>query len=137
MEFECSVSQVVIDEAAVGDPAEVQKRLAIIGGLPALEVTVLDYVGNATVPEIVSPTPIQGRELLPRPVMNRVFDDNGVLLDGEVIDQLFSEEAAPQYQEAPASGDGLGLAAAFIGAGLLSSERRNRVAPRFDRESRR
>jgi hypothetical protein len=38
-EFECSVSQVVIDEASVGDPAEVQKRLAVIGGLPALEVT--------------------------------------------------------------------------------------------------
>jgi hypothetical protein len=39
-EFECSVSQVVIDEASVGDPAEVQKRLAIIGGLPSLEITV-------------------------------------------------------------------------------------------------
>ena len=38
-EFDCSVSQVVIDEASVGDPAEVQKRLAIIGGLPALDVT--------------------------------------------------------------------------------------------------
>src|SRR5262249_41292335 len=38
-EFECSVSQVVIDEASVGDPAEVQKRLAIVGGLPALDVT--------------------------------------------------------------------------------------------------
>src|SRR5580693_6597125 len=38
-EFECSVSQVVIDEASVGDPAEVQKRLAIIGGMPALDVT--------------------------------------------------------------------------------------------------
>src|SRR5216683_6996357 len=38
-EFECSVSQVVIDEASVGDPTEVQKRLAIIGGLPALEIT--------------------------------------------------------------------------------------------------
>jgi hypothetical protein len=38
-EFECSVSQVVIDEASAGDPAEVQKRLAIIGGLPALEIT--------------------------------------------------------------------------------------------------
>src|SRR5207247_8512063 len=38
-EFECSVSQVVIDEASVGDPAEVQKRLAIIGGLPGLDVT--------------------------------------------------------------------------------------------------
>ena len=30
-QFECSVSQVVIDEASVGDPAEVQKRLTIIG----------------------------------------------------------------------------------------------------------
>jgi hypothetical protein len=38
-EFECLVSQVVIDEASVGDPQEVQKRLAIIGGLRALEVT--------------------------------------------------------------------------------------------------
>jgi hypothetical protein len=38
-EFECSVSQVVIDEASVGDPAEAQKRLAIISGLPALDVT--------------------------------------------------------------------------------------------------
>ncbi len=37
--FECSVSQVVIDEASVGDPTEVQKRLAIIGGLPALAMT--------------------------------------------------------------------------------------------------
>jgi hypothetical protein len=37
--FQCSVSQVVIDEASVGDPAEVQKRLAIISGLPVLEVT--------------------------------------------------------------------------------------------------
>ena len=37
--FECSVSQVVIDEASVGDPAVVQKRLAIISGLPILEVT--------------------------------------------------------------------------------------------------
>src|SRR5207253_7000397 len=37
--FECSVSQVVIDEASVGDPAEVQKRLAIIGRLPALDIT--------------------------------------------------------------------------------------------------
>ena len=38
-DFECSVSQVVIDEASVGDPAEVQKRLAIISSLPALDVT--------------------------------------------------------------------------------------------------
>jgi hypothetical protein len=34
--FECFVSQVVIDEASAGDATEVQKRLAIIGGLPAL-----------------------------------------------------------------------------------------------------
>ena len=38
-DFECSVSQVVIDEASVGDPTEVQKRLAIIGGLPSLAIT--------------------------------------------------------------------------------------------------
>lgn len=38
-EFECSISQIVIDEASAGDPAEVQKRLAIISGLPALEIT--------------------------------------------------------------------------------------------------
>jgi hypothetical protein len=38
-EFECSVSQVVIDEASAGDQAEVQKRLAIIAGLLTLEVT--------------------------------------------------------------------------------------------------
>jgi predicted nucleic acid-binding protein len=38
-EFECSVSQVVIDEASLGDPQEVQKRLAVIDNLPALEVT--------------------------------------------------------------------------------------------------
>ena len=37
--FDCSVSQVVIDEASLGDPAEVQKRLAIIAGLPTFEVT--------------------------------------------------------------------------------------------------
>ena len=38
-QFECSVSQVVIDEASAGDPSEVQKRLAIISALPALEIT--------------------------------------------------------------------------------------------------
>ena len=32
-EFECSVSQVVIEEASLGDPTEVQKRLAIISTL--------------------------------------------------------------------------------------------------------
>ncbi|MEX0717644.1 MAG: type II toxin-antitoxin system VapC family toxin [Planctomycetaceae bacterium] len=37
--FECSVSQVVIDEASVGDPGEVQKRLAITGSFAALEIT--------------------------------------------------------------------------------------------------
>jgi hypothetical protein len=39
VEFECCISQVVIDEASAGDPTEVQKRLAIIGLLPALDVT--------------------------------------------------------------------------------------------------
>ena len=38
-EFECSVSQVVIDEASVGDPAEIQKRLALIGALRTLAVS--------------------------------------------------------------------------------------------------
>lgn len=38
-EFANCVSQVVIDEVSVGDPAEVQKRLAIIGGLAVLEIT--------------------------------------------------------------------------------------------------
>jgi hypothetical protein len=37
--FECCVSQVVIDEASVGDPTEVQKRLVIVSGLSALEIT--------------------------------------------------------------------------------------------------
>lgn len=38
-EFECSVSQVVIDEASVGDPTEVQKRLGIINDLAVLAIT--------------------------------------------------------------------------------------------------
>ncbi len=38
-QFACSVSQVVIDEASTGDSGEVQKRLAIINDLPALEIT--------------------------------------------------------------------------------------------------
>ena len=38
-QFDCFVSQFVINEASDGDPAEVQKRLAIIGGLSTLEVT--------------------------------------------------------------------------------------------------
>lgn len=37
--FDCFVSQVVIDEASAGDPAENAKRHAIIGTLPALKVT--------------------------------------------------------------------------------------------------
>lgn len=37
--FECAVSQVVIDEASLGDPTEAQKRLAIIAGLLTLQVT--------------------------------------------------------------------------------------------------
>ena len=37
--FDCSISQFVIDEASLGDPSEVAKRLAIIGGLAKLEVT--------------------------------------------------------------------------------------------------
>jgi len=37
--FENCVSQVVIDEASAGDPVEAQKRLAIIGSLPALDIT--------------------------------------------------------------------------------------------------
>ena len=38
-QFDCSVSQVVIEEASAGDPVEVQKRLTIIAGMPKLEVT--------------------------------------------------------------------------------------------------
>jgi hypothetical protein len=38
-QFACSVSQVVIDEASVGDPAEVAQRLAVLGNLPSLAVT--------------------------------------------------------------------------------------------------
>lgn len=38
-EFECCISQVVIDEVSAGDSSEAQKRLEIVAGLPALEVT--------------------------------------------------------------------------------------------------
>lgn len=38
-EFECTISQVVIDEALAGDATEAQKRLEIITGLPELEIT--------------------------------------------------------------------------------------------------
>lgn len=37
--FECVISQVVIDEASAGDSSEAQKRLAMIAGLPELEIT--------------------------------------------------------------------------------------------------
>src|SRR5437867_4355894 len=37
--FECFVSEVVHDEASVGDPAEIQKRSAILDALAILEVT--------------------------------------------------------------------------------------------------
>lgn len=47
-EFNCVVSQVVIDEASAGDSAEVEKRLAIIDGLLALELTeCADTLGQA------------------------------------------------------------------------------------------
>jgi hypothetical protein len=38
-QFDCSVSQVVVDEASIGDATEIEKRLAIISGLPVLKVT--------------------------------------------------------------------------------------------------
>lgn len=38
-QFSCYVSQVVIDEASAGDPAEAQKRLAVIISLAALDIT--------------------------------------------------------------------------------------------------
>ena len=38
-DFECYVSQVVLDEASVGDPEEVRKRTAVMGKLPVLAVT--------------------------------------------------------------------------------------------------
>src|SRR5262245_41797507 len=38
-EFRCLVSQFVIDEASAGDPAEAQKRLAVVAALENLEVS--------------------------------------------------------------------------------------------------
>jgi hypothetical protein len=38
-EFECYISQVVLDEAGAGDREEATKRMATISGLPVLEVT--------------------------------------------------------------------------------------------------
>ncbi len=36
--FECYVSQIVIDEASAGDPEEAKKRMEIISAFPVLEV---------------------------------------------------------------------------------------------------
>lgn len=36
--FDIRVSQVVIDEASAGDPMEVQKRLAVLDGIPLLDI---------------------------------------------------------------------------------------------------
>lgn len=38
-DFECYVSQVVIDEASAGDPEEAKERRAMINAFPVLEVT--------------------------------------------------------------------------------------------------
>ena len=38
-QFECSVSQFVVDEASDGDATEVNKRLAVLAPLPTLEIT--------------------------------------------------------------------------------------------------
>ena len=38
-QFECFVSQAVIDEAEAGDEAEAAKRMAIVDTLPVLEIT--------------------------------------------------------------------------------------------------
>lgn len=38
-DFDLFVSQVVVDEAGVGDPDAVARRLAILGGIPLLDLT--------------------------------------------------------------------------------------------------
>ncbi len=38
-QFECYVSQVVLDEASAGDAREAEKRLAVIGSMTVLKVT--------------------------------------------------------------------------------------------------
>lgn len=38
-EFDCFISQVVIDEISAGDPSEVKKRLAVADSLDSLAVT--------------------------------------------------------------------------------------------------
>ena len=37
--FECYVSQVLLDEASAGDPEEAKTRMAMIGSFPVLEIT--------------------------------------------------------------------------------------------------
>jgi hypothetical protein len=37
--FECYVSQVVLDEASAGDPEEAKTRMAVISDFPVLEIT--------------------------------------------------------------------------------------------------
>jgi hypothetical protein len=37
--FECFISQVVLDEASVGDSTEVEKRQAVMNALPVLEIS--------------------------------------------------------------------------------------------------
>jgi hypothetical protein len=56
-QFECFVSQVVIDESSAGDPNEVQKRLAIIADLPALDLsTETEALAEAILRSRVLPT---------------------------------------------------------------------------------
>ena len=38
-EFDCCISQIVLDEASMGDPQEAEKRMRVINDLSALEVT--------------------------------------------------------------------------------------------------
>ena len=55
-EFDCSVSQVVIDEISAGDPTEIQKRLDVVRALPVLEVTAsAEFLAQAIVASGVIP----------------------------------------------------------------------------------
>jgi hypothetical protein len=55
--FKCSVSQFVQDEAALGDPAEAQKRLAVIAVLGNLEVSpdVISLAGSIMAAGVLPP----------------------------------------------------------------------------------
>jgi hypothetical protein len=59
-EFENCVSQVVIDEASAGDPAEVQKRIAIIGALPQLDIALVCEKLGHRMPIICTPEQFMG-----------------------------------------------------------------------------